>query len=123
MNTKKNNGIRAAFGNAFIGFDYAFRTERNLKIHFTVAVLVITAGALLKISALEWAIIMLTIGAVFVTEMINTAIEYTVDLASPEKHDLARKAKDVSAGAVLIIAASSVIIGLIIFLPKLIALF
>ena len=123
MNTKKNNGFRAAFGNAFLGFDYAFRTERNLKIHFTVAVLVITAGALLKISALEWAIIMLTIGAVFVTEMINTAIEYTVDLASPEKHELARKAKDVSAGAVLIIAASSVIIGLIIFLPKLIALF
>jgi diacylglycerol kinase len=65
---------------------------------------------------------MLTIGAVFVTEMINTAIEYTVDLASPEKHDLARKAKDVSAGAVLAITASSVVIGLIIFLPKIIAL-
>jgi diacylglycerol kinase len=65
---------------------------------------------------------MLTIGAVFVAEMINTAIEYTVDLASPEKHDLARKAKDVSAGAVLAISASSVVIGLIIFLPKIIAL-
>ncbi len=123
MNDKKNNGFRSAFGNAFAGFDYAFRTERNLKLHFAAAVLVIAAGALLKISSLEWAIIILTIGAVFVTEMINTAIEYTVDLASPEKHDLARKAKDVSAGAVLAIAASSVVIGLIIFLPKIIALF
>jgi len=122
MNDKKNSGFRAAFGNAFTGFDYAFRTERNLKIHFSIAVLVITAGVFLKISAVEWAIIMLTIGAVFVTEMINTAIEYTVDLASPEKHDLARKAKDVSAGAVLAITASSVVIGLIIFLPKIIAL-
>lgn len=123
MNDKKNNGFRSAFGNAFMGFDYAFRTERNLKFHFAAAVLVITAGALLKISPLEWTIIILTIGAVFVTEMINTAIEYTVDLASPEKHDLARKAKDVSAGAVLAIAASSVVIGLIVFLPKIIALF
>ena len=123
MNDKKNNGFRSAFGNAFAGFDYAFRTERNLKFHFAAAVLVITAGALLKISPLEWAIIILTIGAVFVTEMINTAIEYTVDLASPEKHDLARKAKDVSAGAVLAIASSSVVVGLIIFLPKIIALF
>lgn len=123
MNNKKNNGIRAAFGNAFTGFAYAIRTERNLKIHFSIAILVITAGALFKISASEWTVIILTIGVVFVTEMINTAIEYTVDLASPEKHDLARKAKDVSAGAVLAIAASSVVIGLIIFLPKIIALF
>jgi undecaprenol kinase len=119
----KNNGFRSAFGNAFTGFDYALRTERNLKIHFAIGGLVIIAGLLLRISALEWCVILLTIGAVVVTEMINTAIEYTVDLASPEKHDLARKAKDVSAGAVLAIAASSVLIGLIIFLPKLIALF
>lgn len=123
MNPKKNNGFRAAFGNAFVGFDYAMRTERNLKIHFSIAVLVITAGVLLKISPIEWCVIVLTIGAVFVTEMINTAIEYTVDLASPAHHDLARIAKDISAGAVLAIAASSVVIGLIIFLPKIIVLF
>ncbi len=123
MNANKKNGFRAAFGNAFTGFDYAIRSERNLKIHLTIAALVILAGLFFRISAIEWCVIFLTIGAVIVTEMINTAIEYTVDLASPEKHELARNAKDISAGAVLAIASSSVVIGLIIFLPKLIALF
>lgn len=123
MTNRRPDNFRAAFGNAFAGFDYAIKTERNLKIHLGIGCLVILAGLLLHISTIEWGLIFLTIGAVIVAELINTSIEYTVDLASPEKHDLARKAKDVSAAAVLAIAASSVAVGLLIFLPKIMALF
>jgi len=122
MTKNKNNGIRAAFGNAFLGFHYALTTERNLKLHFIAGLLVIITGFLLRLSLLEWCLILITISAVVVAELFNTAIEYTVDLASPEKHEIARRAKDISAAAVLVVAACAVIIGLIIFLPKLIPL-
>lgn len=123
MTKNKNNGFRAAFGNAFLGFHYALTTERNLKLHFIAGLLVIITGFLLRLSLLEWCLILITISAVVVAELFNTAIEYTVDLASPEKHEIARRAKDISAAAVLVVAACAVIIGLIIFLPKLIPLF
>jgi|LDZU01.1.fsa_nt_gi diacylglycerol kinase len=122
MNKNKNNSFRAAFGNAFLGFNYALKNERNLKIHFSVGSLVIIAGLLVHLAPLEWCIIFLTIVVVIVAELFNTAIEFTVDLASPEKQDMARKAKDISAAAVLVTASSSVAVGLIIFLPKIIAL-
>ncbi len=98
-------------------------TERNLKFHFLIGLLVIIVSWLLQISTAEWCVILITISAVFVAELFNTAIEYTVDLASPEKQELARRAKDVSAAAVLVVAACSVAIGLMIFLPKIIPLF
>jgi len=79
-------------------------------------------GWLLGISRVEWALLTLVISAVFAAEFINTALEYVVNLASPRYHDLARKAKDISAAAVLIVVCASLVIGALLFLPKLIPL-
>jgi diacylglycerol kinase len=84
--------------------------------------LVIILGFILKIDLQEWVICILLIGAVIGAELMNTAIETTVDMYTREKNELAKKAKDVSAGAVLIIAISSAIIGCMIFIPKLVHL-
>lgn len=81
-------------------------------------ILVIIAGIILKISKIEWIICIILFGIVISAEMFNTAIEQTVDIAMPEKNEKAKIAKDVSAGAVLIVAIASAIIGLIIFIPK-----
>lgn len=123
MTPERRKGIRASFGNAFTGFRSVLQTERNMKIHFVAGSMAILASIVLKISAIEWVVILLTISAVIVSELFNTAVECVVDLASPHENDLARKAKDISASAVLASAACSVIIGLIIFLPKIIQLF
>lgn len=107
------------------GFKYAFqgildglKSERNLKIHFIAMILVIIFGFIFKISKIEWMICIILFGIVIAGELFNTAIETVVDMVSPEKNDKAKKAKDVSAGAVLVLAISSAIIGLIIFIPK-----
>jgi diacylglycerol kinase (ATP) len=107
-----------SFGYAGKGIRIGFGTETNMKIHFIIAVLVIIAGLYFSISAYEWIACLLCIGLVLGMEMLNTAIESVVDLASPKLHPLAAKAKDVAAGAVLICAIIAVIIGLIIFVPK-----
>jgi diacylglycerol kinase len=120
MTNKKNNGFRASFGNAFTGFTSALRTERNLKIHFTAGIAAILVGFYLQISLIEWGIILVAIAMVIISELFNTAVECTVDLISPHENELARKAKDISASAVLTAAACSVVVGLVIFLPKLI---
>ncbi|MER2029144.1 MAG: diacylglycerol kinase family protein [Solibacillus sp.] len=92
--------------------------EQNLRFHLVSAIVVIMAGFVTGLSIVEWCIIILVIAFVIGTELINTAIERAVDLASPEIHPLAKQAKDVAAGAVLVFALASVIIGLLIFLPK-----
>ena len=107
-----------SFKYAVQGLIEAFKSEKNMKIHVLIAFLVILAGIIFKISVIEWMICIVLIGIVISAELFNTAIETTVDLAMPEKNEKAKIAKDVSAGAVLILAISSVIIGLIIFLPK-----
>lgn len=119
---KKNNRTKRAlfssFKDAFSGVKFTFKNERNFRIHTVVTVLVVTAGFVLKISLLEWIIIVLCIGLVLAMELVNTAIEQTVDLIVGESfHELARNAKDAAAGAVVLSAGISVIIGLIIFLP------
>jgi diacylglycerol kinase len=106
---------------AFRGIWYAFRTQLNFKIHSFIAVTVIIIGWLLKISYLEWIVLTLTIALVFVAEMINTAIESMTDLITTEHRQSAKIAKDVAAGMVLLGAISSVIVGIIIFLPKIIS--
>ena len=108
-----------SFGYAGRGVWLAISTEANMKIHLAVAVLVVMAGFFFQISATEWMACLVCFGLVFTTEMINTAIENVVDLASPNRHELARNAKDVAAGAVLISAIISAIVGLLIFIPKL----
>lgn len=100
-------GIRTVFG-----------TETNMKIHICIAIVVLIAGFTFKISATEWIACLLCIGLVVGMEMVNTAIENIVDMVSPNYHPLAGKAKDIAAGAVLICAIISVIIGLLVFGPK-----
>jgi diacylglycerol kinase len=100
------------------GIKVVFASEANMKIHIAIAILVVIFGFAFKINITEWIMCLLCIGLVFGAEMINTAIENVVDLASPDLHPLAGKAKDIAAGAVLLCAIISVIIGLLIFEPK-----
>lgn len=113
----------AGFSYAFQGLWYTLCTQRHARIHILVAILAITMGILLHISALEFAIIFIAITGVFTTEMLNTVAELCVDLASPQYHPLAKIAKDVAAGAVLANAILSIVIGLFIFLPHLLNFF
>ena len=112
----------AGFGYAFRGLWYAIRTQRNMRFHIVVAILVILAGLFLRVSAVEFAMLFVAITGVFIAEMFNTVIELCVDLASPDYHPLAKIAKDVAAGAVLLSAILSVIIGLFVLGPHLWAL-
>jgi diacylglycerol kinase len=109
----------ASFGYAFSGLWYVLRTQRNARVHATVAVLAIAAGFVLRISAVEFAVTFVAISAVFIAEMFNTGLEACVDLASPQLHPLAKIAKDVAAGGVLVSAMLAAVIGLCIFGPHL----
>ncbi len=115
---KKRKKIKNSFKYAFEGIGEAWKTEQNLKIHFAIMILVIIAGCIFRISAMEWIICLLLFAIVISLELVNTAIETTVDIAMPDINEKAKYAKDISAGAVLFSAIISVIIGLIIFLPK-----
>ena len=115
---KKEKNIINSFKYAFEGIFTAFKAEKNMKIHFIIMLLVIILGIMLKISSVEWIICIILFGFVISLELVNTAIENTVDLITQEKHPKAKIAKDVAAGAVLVAAITAVIIGLIIFVPK-----
>lgn len=108
-----------AFGHAFRGWGHVLKTQQNAWIHSLVASLVIALGLWLRISTVEWAILVITIAMVFTAEFINTSIEAVVDLASPTHHPLAKVGKDVGAGAVLVAALSAIIVGLLILGPPL----
>lgn len=117
---------RGEFAKFLVGFVYAFRglwhalrTQRNMRVHLAVAILVTIAGVLLHISAVEFAMLYVAIAGVFIAEMFNTVIEICVDLAQPEYHPLARIAKDVAAGAVLLSAILAVVIGIFVLGPHL----
>ena len=94
-----------------------------MKIHVVATILVIILGIYLKLNLIEWSIITIAIVIVISAELFNTAIETIVDMVSPQKNEKAKLAKDISAGAVLILAIGSAIVGFIIFLPKIIAIF
>lgn len=108
-----------SFRHAFRGLFYVMKTQRNAWIHTAIAFAVFVLGLWLKISLTEWAILILTTALVFMAEFINTSIEAVVDLASPNKHPLAKIGKDVGAAAVLISALAAVLIGLLILVPPL----
>ena len=112
-----------SFRHAFDGIVYAFNSQPNLKIHFLIATCVLIAGWIAKITPVEWLFIIVAIFMVLIAEMVNTAMEQTVDLITKEWRENAKFAKDVTAGTVLFAAIGSVVIGLIIFIPHLIALF
>lgn len=107
----------AAFGHALRGWMYVLKTQHNAWVHSLAAVMVVILGSWLQISPRDWAVLVLTIAMVFTAEFINTSIEAVVDLASPQKHPLAKVGKDVGAGAVLIAALAGVLIGLLILGP------
>lgn len=109
-----------SFKHAFAGLLTAFKTQPNFRVHTFAAILVILAGYLFSINPAEWIILVFAIGLVMVAELINTAIEATVDLLTSQHNQYAKIAKDVAAAAVLLSAGISVLIGLIIFLPKII---
>ncbi len=112
--------LRNSFKYAGLGILEAFIAEQNLKIHTFMAILVIFAGFIFKISYVEWLVCLVLIALVLMAEFFNTAIEYVVDLASPDIHPLAKASKDTASAGVLMMAIISAIIGLIIFIPKLI---
>lgn len=107
-----------SFGFAFRGIKSAIISEMNMKIHIVIACMVVVSGILFHISTEEWLLCLICFGFVISMEMLNTAIECLVDLVSPEYHPLAGRAKDIAAGAVLISALFSALVGLIIFVPK-----
>ena len=109
-----------SFAFAFNGLKILILEEQNARIHTIGAFCAIVLGFVLKISLHEWVAIILAIGFVITIETINSAIENLADFVSPDKHDLIKKVKDLSAGGVLLSAITALIIGLIIFLPKLI---
>ena len=112
-----------SFGYSIDGLKYAYKYEQSMTIHFTMVIFVITAGFFLKISLFEWLICFMLMGLVMATELINTSIEAVVDLTCPEIHPLAKIAKDTASAAVFVFSVVAAISGLIIFIPKIVALF
>ena len=110
----------ASFRYAFAGLRSLLKNEHNSRVHLLFALLAILMGCILSISGVEWLILVITIAIVFITEILNSAIEKLSDFVSPEYSEIIKGVKDYCAAAVLIAAIASVIVGLIIFLPKVI---
>jgi len=108
-----------SLGVALRGARRVLATEPNAQIEAAIALLAVGLALWLKISPVEWALLVTLIALVLGLEMVNTAIEAAVDLACPEQHPLAKKAKDSAAGAVVLAAIASVAVGVVIFLPRL----
>lgn len=107
-----------SFTYAFKGIKFVFLSQHNMWIHIALAFIAVTMGFVLEINALEWVVVIFSIGLVLAAEIFNSAIETLVDLVSPNYNEKAGKIKDMAAGAVLISAITTVIIGAIIFIPK-----
>jgi diacylglycerol kinase len=116
-------GFLASFRFAFAGLAYSFKTQRNFRIHVAIALLAVLAGIIVGLSWVEWAVVALLVVLVLAAEMVNTMIESLVDLVTQEYHPLAKVAKDVAAGVVLLTAIGAVVVGVLIFLPKVWAIF
>ena len=124
MNQKKFKiGDRLkSFKFAFNGIRILFVNEHNVWIHLAAAMLVIIAGIVLKISISEWLAVLIAIGLVFTSEAINTSIEKLSDFISPERQSSIKEVKDLASAGVLISAITALIIGLIVFTPKILTL-
>ncbi len=112
-----------SFDYAFQGIKIFFSTQHNSWIHLLATIFVLTAGYFLNLSSIEWLFLIIVIALVFIAEMINTAIEFLCDKISPELDPTIKKVKDISAGAVLIAAIMAILVGLTIFIPKMINLY
>jgi diacylglycerol kinase (ATP) len=112
-----------SFGYAVNGLRQVIRQEQNARVHLLVALCTVVAGCCFRISATEWMAIVLATGGVMAAEAFNTSIEALSDTVLPEYSENIKQVKDFAAGAVLIVALAAAVVGLIIFLPKIIALF
>jgi diacylglycerol kinase (ATP) len=106
-----------SFTFAFSGLKIVLKTQHNSWIHLAVTGVVLAAGVLLRISPIEWCLLTLAMASVWITETLNTAVEFLTDLVSPEFHPIAGQVKDLAAAAVLIAAVGAAVVGVIVFLP------
>ncbi|MDD6427899.1 MAG: diacylglycerol kinase family protein [Lachnospiraceae bacterium] len=120
---RRHEPLYRSFGYAISGIGQCIRDERNIRIHLVFTALVVVGGIVLHISLQEWIVCLILFGLVISLELVNTAVESTVDLVTEERHPLAKKAKDTAAGAVLVSAVFAAVIGLLIFVPKIIDFF
>jgi diacylglycerol kinase len=116
--TIPSNTFLKSFVFAFQGIKYVLRTQRNMRVHFGAGVLVIIAGVIFGVSTAEWAALLVIMALVYSLEMLNTVAEAIVDMVTQEYHPLAKVAKDVAAGAVLLSALFAFAIACVIFLPR-----
>lgn len=117
----KHSTIKS-FGYAFNGLSTALKNEPNLRIHFSIASIALFIGFILRLNYLEWIILFIIIFLVIILELINTVLENLVNIVSPDFSIYAKKAKDISAAAVLVSALVAFIVGIILFLPKIMVL-
>ncbi len=115
------NKLLQSFGYAWAGIKYCLQSERNMRIHALAVLVVVSAGVICRLTRTEWLIILLTINIVIVTEMVNTAIEKTIDLYTLKLNPLAAIAKNAAAGAVLTAAGSAIIVAILVFGPYILA--
>jgi len=115
----KNRYLKESFSHAIHGLYQAFKTERNIKLHCLFGGMVFLLAIVIGLDFIEWALIIIAIAMVLITELLNTAIEYTVDLVCGDTYnELAKYSKDIAAGATLIAAVFAIGIGAVVFLPK-----
>jgi diacylglycerol kinase len=122
LKSKDKRTFKGSVKNCLDGISYVTKSEKNFKREIALGIIALILSYILKIDKIEFIIILTMICLVLTTEIINTAIERTVDLVTKEYHELARIAKDVSAGSVLVTSTFALIIGIIIFMPKIITL-
>lgn len=123
MSKFKSQGFGNTFKNARKGMRIVLKSERNIRIHFVAAVFVLVLGFVLEFSALKISVLLLAIGLVVAAEMLNSAIEFSLDAIFHNKYSkMVGMAKDISAGAVMFVTIIAVIIGGLIFIPELLAL-
>ena len=122
LKSKDKRTFKGSVKNCLDGISYVTKNEKNFKREIALGIIALILSYILKIDKIEFIIVLTMICLVLTTEIINTAIERTVDLVTKEYHELARIAKDVSAGSVLVTSIFPLIIGIIIFIPKIIIL-
>lgn len=122
LKSKDKRTFKGSVKNCLDGISYVTKNEKNFKREIALGIIALILSYILKIDKIEFIIILTMICLVLTAEIINTAIEKTVDLVTKEYHELARIAKDVSAGSVLVTSIFALIIGIIIFIPKIITL-
>ena len=119
--TSNKFSLKSRFGSfrfALNGISLLLKNEHNSRIHLLAAIIAIIMGIIMKIDHYEWSLLIIVIGAVFLTELLNSSIESLADLIDPEFNELIMRAKDYSAAAVLISAIVAIVVGGLIFIPK-----